>query len=454
MKTLSLRKQASNLVLAVALATGTAMIAGHIVPDEAHAQRKKKDKKEKKAKAEYSKEWLAVFQPLDEELRAEGADVAAARPKIDQLFTVTSSPDEQLQTGQLAFNAGTKLGDTELRLKGIEMMIKSDRVPAENIGQYNFIAYQLANNLSQFDKSRTYLQAAIDKNFTTETISASDLQISMAESYFSANQFKQGLDYLEQAIESRKQQGLPIDETWYKRGVTIAYNNEIVPEIYDISLKWVADFPSATNWRDAINLARNLNEFGPQEMLDLFRLGNRVDALTDKQDYIIYVESADARRLPKEVKDIIEQGYASGVVSRDDIYISDSLATANGRIESDRADLPALEQDAKAADAGLRTVVAAGSAFLSYGDYAKAEMFYQKALGMAGVERDEALTRLGIAQIGLGKYDAAMETFNQVSGNRLPIAKLWAGYAMQNSASADAAPAAEPAAEPAEQMGG
>ena len=177
------------------------------------------------------------------------------------------------------------------------------------------------------------------------------------------------------------------------------------------------------------NLTRNLNSFGDPEMLDLMRLGARVEALTDKQDYILYVEAADARRLPKEVKDIIEEGYANGIVSRDDIYVADSLEIANGRIESDRSDLPALETDADAPDAGLRTVIAAADAFLSYGEYEKAERFYTKGLEMEGVDAGLALTRLGIAQAELGKTDEAKATLARVEGMRMPIAKLWTAYA-------------------------
>ncbi len=59
---------------------------------------------------------------------------------------------------------------------------------------------------------------------------------------------------------------------------------------------------------------------------------------------------------------------------------------------------------------------------------------------MGGVDRDLALTRLGIAQIGAGNADAARETFAQVQGQRAPIAMLWSAFASQSAAqSADGA---------------
>lgn len=441
MNTMTLRKQASNLALAVALATGSAVVAGALFPAEAHAQKRKKDKEKEEdsaSKPQYSKEFIEAYQPVNTALNAEGADAAALMPQVRGIIPVATSPDEKLAGGGLVYNAGIKTGDRAVQLEGMQIMLSSGKVPAEQVGQYNFIAYQLASALDQFGQARTFLQAAIDANFSNETIGVEDLQIAMAESYFSNEEYTEGLDYLNRAIEGRKQQGLPVDERWYRRGITVAYQNEIVPQIYDVAVAWIGEFPSQTNWRDAINLARNLNDFEGPEMLDLLRLSRRLDALTEKNDYIFYIDAADARRLPLEVKEVIEEGYASGAVGRDDTYVAESLTVASNRIASDRADLPALERDAGAADAGLRTVVAAGNAFLSYGEHEKAVRFFQKSLDMPGVDTNEVLTRLGIAQVGMGDYAAAQATFGKVTGNRVPIARLWSAYADAQGSGASA----------------
>lgn len=437
-------KQASNhrgnrallrqLALAIALAGGTAIIAAPGLADPAHAQKREKKKKGDDAgKPQYSKEFVGAYQPLNDAISAEGADVNALRPQIDALAAMAASPDEQLASGGLVYNAGNKLADRALQLKGMEMMLASGKLSPEDFARYNFVAYQLANALQDYPKSRAYLQRAIDNNFTTDTISTADLEITMAESYFSAGEFVEGLDYLDKAIAARKAQGQPVAAQWYRRGITVAYNNQIVPQIYDLVVAWLADYPSQDNWRDGINLTRNLNNYEGPEILDLLRLSKKAGVLTEKSDYIYYIEAADARRLPKEVKDLIDEAYAKGVVSKDDIFVADSLTTASGRIKTDQAELPALEKDANDASAGLRTVFAAGDAFLSYGDYAKAVGFYEKSLGMAGVERNTALTRLGIAQIGVGDYTAAQATLAKVDGTRMPIAKLWAAYAAEQA---------------------
>lgn len=432
-----LRKAGSHAAMAIALAMGAAVAtAGFAEP--AFAQ-KKKDKKEV-AKAQYSKEFVTAYKPIEEGMNAPAPDYSALKAMLPGVTALAQSPDEIMAAGNVVYNIGARSNDQALQLQGMKLMLASGKVAPEQAGQYNFIAYQLSTIAEQHAQARTYLQTAMDANFSNPNITPDQLRVNMAESFFAENRFVEGLDYLARGIAQRKAQGLPVDEQWYRRGLTVAYNNEVVPQVYDYAAMWIADYPSATNWRDAINIARNLNTFDVGEMLDLLRLSFKVGAMTEKFEYIEYIEAADARRLPKEVETVIQQGYAKGRISKDDIFVADSLRVAIGRLAADRADLPALERDAKAANAGLRTVVAAGDTFLNYGEMAKAEEYYAKSLGIAGVDAQLALTRLGISQVGQGKYEEAIATFGKVQGKRQPIARLWSAYAKGEAAKVAPAP--------------
>ena len=436
---------ARQFALAIALASGTAVLAVPGFTDAAYAQKKKKDDKKEQEKPTYSEAFVKAYQPVDAALKASGADFAVIKPQILALVPLATLPDEQLALGGLIFNAGISGNDVPMQFQGVETMLASGKVKPEEQGRFNLIAFQIANSLSQFDKARSYLQKAIDLNYTAPNLTASDLQMNMAESYFSDDRFAEGLKYLSDAIAARKAQGQPVDSKWYRRGVAIAYTNEIVPQVYDFVEGWVSDYPTAENWRDAVNLTRNLNEFEGPVMLDLLRLGKKVGTLKDKNDYIFYIEAADTRRLPVEVKGVIEEAQATGVIPpKSDSWVEDQLKSASALVAEDRMALPSLERDAKAPSAQLRTVLAAGDTFLSHGEYVKAAGFYERAVSMPGVDRDLALTRLGIAQIGSGNTEAARATFAQVTGIRAPIARLWRAYAEQQSAPAPA-PAPEPA---------
>ena len=318
------------------------------------------------------------------------------------------------------------------------MVLASGGAAPEEVGRFNYIAYQLGIQTKDYAKAGTYLARAIDLNFAPEGQTSNDLRPVLAEVAFTQKEFRRGLDALKLAIDTRLSQGLAVEEAWYRRGLSIAYNNKIMPDAYDYVAAWIGAYPSEENWADAINLTRNLNkdQFQSPEMLDLFRLSSRVGTLEDKQDVIYYVEAADARRLPLEVKQVIEALRATDSTARDDIYLNDQLAIANQRIPTDRTDLPELEAEAASTTTDTKIVMAAGDTFFSYGEYAKAERFYTKAIGMAGVEKQVALTRLGMAQIELGKIDEALATLAKVDGTRKPLAALWAAYA------ADQAPVA------------
>lgn len=419
------KKPASHIALAVALATGTALI-GTVAAQPAIARTK-----EKKAAA-YSKEFVAAFTPVQEALNTEGADMTAAAAQIPALVALANTPDEKNAAGSMAYNVGLKAQNQELQLQGVGLMLESGKIDEANLGKFNFLGYQLATVAGKHAQARGFLEQAMKHNFSSAEVSPAALRIAMAESYFNENRIDEGLDYLSTAIAEQKAAGQPVDVQWYRRGLSVAYNASN-PKVYRFVIGWIGDFPSESNWRDAINIARNLNDYSGAEMLDLMRLNYRKGTIKNKQEYIDYVEAADARRLPKEVQTVINQGYATGHVSKDDIYIADALKLASGRIAADHSELPALERDARAANAGIRTVVAAGDAFLSYGEAGKAAEFYAKALTMPGVDRNLVLTRLGIAQSDAGDYAGAKANFDQVTGKRAPIAMLWSAYTAEKA---------------------
>jgi tetratricopeptide (TPR) repeat protein len=431
---------ARQFALAVALASGTAVLAVPGFTGAAYAQKKKKKDEQQEAAPAYSEAFVKAYQPLDTALKAPGADIAALKPQLLALVPLAVSPDERLALGGMIFNSGITGKDLPLQFQGVEMMLASGKVKPEEAGKFNVVAFQIANSLSQFDKARTYLQAAIDLNYSGPNMTVSDLQMNMAEIFFSEDRHVEGLKYLSDAIDARKAQGQTVDPKWYKRGVAVAYTNEVVPQVYDFVEDWVADYPTPENWRDAVNLTRNLNDYDGPVLLDLLRLGKKVGTLKDKNDYVFYIEAADTRRLPMEVKTVIEEANASGVIpSKSDTWVEEQLKVASGLISEDRAALPSLERDASAPAAKLRTVIAAGDTFLSYGEYAKAAGFYERSLSMPEVDRNLALTRLGIAQIGAGNIDAARATLAQVEGPRAPIAMLWSAYARQQAGAATGA---------------
>lgn len=415
------RSAASKLALALALVGGTA-VAGAAIETPAFAQKKK----QQKASGDYSKGFVAAYTPVKAMQDAGSTDAAALKAAVPTLVAAVETPDDRFAAGNTIYSIGRTAEDTSLQYQGVTMMLESGKVPAENTAQYNMLAGQLAYNAQNYNDARRYLQAAADAGQTNP-----DPTIMIVESYFGENNFAQGFSALDGAIEARKASGQPVDEAWLKRGLALAYENEMTEEAMRYAGWYAQDYPSQEAWSDVVAVALNLGDYQTQESLDLLRLARRLDAIKYPQMYLEYVEAADPRRFPGEVVAVIDQGWNSGVLERSNEFAVASRSEAAGRVEADRADLPAVAREARAGNASLNTVVAAGDAFLSYEQPSEAEEFYTKALGMPGVNTAMILTRLGIAQLDQGKAEEAKATFSKVEGQRKPIAQLWSIYADQ-----------------------
>ncbi|MGY6551911.1 MAG: tetratricopeptide repeat protein [Erythrobacter sp.] len=418
-----------HLALAIALASGTAIVGTLGFADVAHAQ-KKKDKKA--ASQPYSPEFVAAYEALDPQVKA-GTDAATLKPKLLELAGIATSPDEKIVAGQMMYNVGNQNKESELQLRGLEMMVDSGQIPAESVGAAQYTLHQLHRGNKNYDQARYYLQMAIDGNFTAENITPAYLQYSMAQIDFAQNNTTDGLSNLKKAIETARSNGEQVQELWYKVGVQTAYENQMRPEFGEFAMGWMADYPSAENWRLAIDVARNMssidNRAGMEQTLDLMRLAKRVNAMESRRDFGIFIDTAKDLGYPNEITQVIDKGYDAGVFARNDSSIAEELRTAKQKVAEDKRDLAGIEASARKPDARTASIMSAGNTFLSYNDYAKAAEFFEMALAKPDVNRDEALQRMGMAQIGMGDYAAAAETLGKVQGERAAISALWNAYA-------------------------
>ena len=419
-------KRSSTLALALALGMG-GVLSVTALEAPAAAQKKKKDD-DKAAKPQYSKGFVAAYNPV-QQLDKDG-DVEAVKAALPGVIAAVENDDDRNVAGSLVYATGSKWSDTVLRRQGLDMMLQSGKVPAESQPGYYLQAGQLAYQDEDWSAARTYFERAMELGYTEN-----DLTPSIAETYFQEERFADGVTYLSQAIEAKRQAGQPVDEAWIRRGLAMAYNNQLDAQAREYSSMYVRDYPSATSWGDAIGILYNTSEIGGEDSLDLLRLARRVDGLRQSNQYLEYIDQADPRKLPGEVVAVIDEGYASGNLDRSNTFVSEARAEAAKRVKTDETELPELAKDARAANANLVTVMAAGNAFLSYGRAADAEEFFAKAATMPGANTPLVLTRMGIAQLDQGKYAEAEATFNRVEGARQAIANLWAIYTTQQAGS-------------------
>lgn len=427
----ALRRIVSPIVLA-ALA-GTATVAW-----QAPAAAQKQDKKAKvaaPAKANYSKEFIAAYKPIELQANAPAPDYAALKAALPGLIAVATTPDDRSAAGRMIFNIGAKSKDQSVQLQGAELVIASGMADATSLGQFNYVASQLAYIAKDYAKARTYAEGAIKAGHTEN-----DPELLIAETYFAQNQHAPGLKYISDAVAARRAAGKPVPEEWVKRALASAYNANLKAEANEWAIVYARDYPSQSSWGDAISIAINNGDYAAPEMLDLLRLARRTSTLRTRAMYLEYADSADARKLPSEVLAVLDAGTAAKLVDAGTPSVRDMRALATARLAADKVELPALQRDAGTSSAKLVTVMAAADTLFSYGKYAEAEALYTKAAAMPGANLPLVLTRQGMAQVELGKYAEAQATLAKVQGARKPIANLWALYASQKAAPATSAP--------------
>lgn len=431
----------SRAALALALSTG---MAGVVAVPAAQAA-----KKDKAPKIEFSKEFAAAAGELDktmgtakddpavtaasEKARAAKTDAekAAAAAQVDAALggakaklaaaeAVATTSGDKIKLGELTRNYGVLTADPAMQNKGLKLMMESGVVQPEGLPQIQYMTGISAYQTGDYAEAAQYLKMAKDGGYVDQQ---GLLDRVLADAYKRTGNTGAALQVAQQEIDAAKAAGTKPSETALRTALQAAYDAKQAGPATDLATMLAANYPSASSWSSSIAVVRAMSQLPGQENLDLMRLMMRTNAMTDKRDYLEYIENVDPRRFPGEALKVINAGVASGKLTAGEV--AEAKQVASGRVSADKASLEGVTPSSGNAN----STTATGDAFLSYDMPAKAEEFYTAALGKSGVETDKATLRLGIAQADQGKFAAAKQNFAKVSGTRAPIAKMWMAYA-------------------------
>lgn len=405
----TLRGAASAFAMALTLAGG-ALGGAALIATPAAAQ-------------EYTKNFVAVYQPVAEIVSAEGGDLNAARGQLEGVYAAIGSEDDRNAAGSLTLNIGTKLSDKSLQRRGLEMMLQSGKVAPEQLAQFQFFVGNLAYDANDYAAARTALQAAYDAGYREQ-----DVRPIIAESYFGEGQNQQGIAYIEKLVAEQQAAGEPVNENLIRRALRFAYEGNQADKATELSALLITTNPTTESWKQGLQVVNAMVDLEPQAQLDLLRLMMVTDTLSDRREFVTYIEAADVRVMSNEVQRVLAKGLQQGIFSADDDYYSEVKRLADQRAPIDQREAPALVTEARGAAQG-NTAMTAGDVQLSLADYAQAEEMFKLAVEKGATDRDRALTRLGIAQAMQGKAAEAKATLEQVAGARAPVARMWMAYA-------------------------
>lgn len=428
-------------------AAALAMTAGAMtVATPAMAQ---KEKKEKPAKLNFSKEFqvaaksaqdaVVQAQTLGEEakkLTAAGnaagaaakqaeskAAFQAARPLIATMISTAKTPDEINFAGEYELQVAANLNDEAAQVVALDRILGSGKMDPTKVGAYNFFAGLFAYNAKNYPKAIASMEAAKKANYSNPGIDTV-----IMDSYLNGGQPDKGIEMARAAIKARQASGQPMSEELFTRPALALQKANRKSEMMEFVIGRLQYFPTKDYWGNAIDILHQ-QATTVDAKLDLMRLKSTTGAMADGYDYVSYSYYAAEEGLPSESLKAISAGKAKVKFNASEAAeMNQREAQQKTRLATDsKAGLASSEARAQAAANG-KIAKATGDAWLNFDEYDKAASMYQLALTKGGVDADLVNTRLGIALAKKGDKAGAKAAFAKVGGTRASTAKLWTIY--------------------------
>lgn len=405
----SFRGTVAGFAMAIALAGGVAIGSTAVTSDAAHAQN--------------SRGFAEAYAPVAEMVQPETANFEGARAAIPTVIAAIENETDRQIAGNLILNIGNSLSDPSLQRQGLQMMLDSGLVAPEQVGQFNWFVGSLAYQAQDWAGARTAFEAALAAGFTDPE---TDITMLIADTYSRQDNVQASYDYIMQAVAAAEAAGTSPRESWLLSTLQKTYDYEMLEEAVAVSQALVRNYPAQQNWVNTLQVVNALYEFDPAARVDLYRLMRVTDSMTQRPEFVRYIEDLDPRVMANEVQVILASGMQAGVFTADDPYYVEVKDIADTRAPQDRNGIEGIVSDGETGDA--LDAMSAGDVLYSLNDFARAEALYRLAMEK-GADANTANTRIGIAQTEQGNYAAAVETFGMIDGVRSPIARMWSSYA-------------------------
>lgn len=418
--------------IAAALALG-----GFAVVPSAYAAKddKKKAEAAKPVKRNYSKEFQKAYAPALEAL-AKKKDFVAAAAAFPAVEAAIMTPDDRYEAGVFAFNLGAQSKDIAMQRKGVNLIVESGVAPAEVKPAYAFQQALYIYNDKDYPAATAKMLEAYNMGYR-----GSNVEVQISNVYRLQNNYPEAINWLSKAVEATKAAGGKPEAQWYAQALNYATRSKDNAQILHWGKEMIKLDPRAETYHDALFQFQRIADLDNLESLSVLRLARLNKALLFEHEYKQYVEYADARRYPAEVAAVLDEGFAKGTISKNNLTFSEIYTGAKKLIPELSGTWAQDEKAALASPKGYSAMLT-GDALLSFGQFERAKAMYEAALAKGGIvdrdgvdQTDRALNNLAIAQINLKDWAGAKANFAKISGaKRKGIAEYWLIYIDQQMA--------------------
>jgi len=384
-------------------------------------------------------------------------DLAAAATAIDAADAAAKTDDEKYIAAELRLslvskqnaNVGTDqaaIARSDAAYKvPLDALLSNPKTPVDQRGKLANARGQIAFNDKDYAGAVKYYTMAQQAGYSDP-----NLGLALAKAKVQTGDVAGGMAAIDQVVKADEAQGQKAPESLYRYAIANLYKTNDRAATLDWVKRWLAAYPSAENWRNAIIVygfqGPTASTLSKSDKLDLYRLMSATNSLADRGDYVEYGQLAIDLGLPDEAKSVIEKGKASGKLpASDSDAASISKVAANG-IASEGSLASIATKAASSPKGDLAQQTADG--YLGQGNYAKAIELYKLALQKGVTNTDQTNLHLGIAEAMSGDKAAAQAPLAAVQKNpSKDVAGLWLAYLGGGNTGASAT-AAAPAAPP------
>ena len=439
-------KLVSKFALALSLVAVSAAPAAFAQSDE----KPKKEKKGKEAaaapKKNYSKPFIAAYVPVADLLN-KTKDPVAAKAEFPKVVAAIGNDDDRYEAGILAINIGAVSKDLAFQEQGIDLLIASASTPADLKREYTFRKGAIAYDGKRFADAEKNMIDAYNLGHR-----ANNIEFLISNAMSQQKKDADAVAWIGKAIDASKATG-SVNKTYLVRAAILSAK----AKNYAGAANFYKDLIIAENnpdyWHDALAFFDRSRDFNPEETLDIMRLMRVTDGIRFQQEYAGYLDSLSyiGVRYPAEAVSVLDEGFAKGLISRNNVTFSERYNEAKARLAEDTRTLAGTIAPAKASPKGMLASLT-GDSFFSHKDYKTAKELYESALSKApvldkdgGDQTDRTRFRLAMSKTMLGDYAGAKADFDMVtSANRKAIAEYWVAFINHREKAAAAPIAAAP----------
>ncbi len=428
---------------ALALSTCALAISSLAVTPVAYAKKEPKTAAPKKLKLNYSKGFLAAYQPAIE-LFFKKKDIPGSVAILPSLRAAIANEDDRFEAGGYFLNVGTQAKDMKIQVEGLDLLLASTSTPADERAKFSYYRGAFAYDLKDYPTAESFMKQAYTLGHR-----GNDVQYLIANAQAQQKKFVDAQTTMRDAVATKRASGAAVPTIWFAQAKSYANKQkDRAGEIY-WGKEMIKSDTSPEAYHDALLPFMSYTEMSTAELLDAFRLVRETKALLFSHEFKGYIEAADRKRSPAEVIAVINEGLAMGVLDKADRSISDDVVDAKLNMAELAKNWDADEQFARKQSTGTQAMLFADRVF-AFGEFARAAAMYQVAIDKGSITtkegtnvNDQAVMRLAISQVKLKNFAGAKATLAKITEpKRKMLADYWDIYLTNELAKTAAVPAA------------